>query len=148
MESSQWENWNHHICSKVSFLTAPHCQFRGVGQVITSKALRSPPWLGWTLWNICVTNDHGYVPLVVNTTRCRENNFVCERNVQNFPIHVIRAVYIDVSLYLTLTIQTSSRLKRSANHLWNSSDVQNDRDIRLLIKFPTVYTCITFHFLH
>jgi hypothetical protein len=21
------------------------------------------------LWNICVTNDHGYVPLVVNTTR-------------------------------------------------------------------------------
>jgi hypothetical protein len=30
-------------------------------------------------------------------------------------IHVIRALYIDVSLYLTLTIQASSRLKRSAN---------------------------------
>jgi hypothetical protein len=28
-----------------------------------------PPWLGWPLWNICVTNDHGYVPLVVNTSR-------------------------------------------------------------------------------
>jgi len=27
------------------------------------------PWLGWLLWNICVTNDHGYVPLVVNTSR-------------------------------------------------------------------------------
>jgi hypothetical protein len=40
-----------------------------------------------------------------------------------FSIHVIRALYIDVSLYLTLTIQASSRLKRSANHLWNSSDV-------------------------
>jgi hypothetical protein len=28
-------------------------------------------WLsvGWPLWNICVTNDHGYVPLVVNTSR-------------------------------------------------------------------------------
>jgi hypothetical protein len=25
--------------------------------------------LGWPLWNICVTNDHGYVPLVVNTSR-------------------------------------------------------------------------------
>jgi hypothetical protein len=25
-------------------------------------------WLGWPLWNICVTNDHGYVPLVVNTS--------------------------------------------------------------------------------
>jgi hypothetical protein len=29
----------------------------------------SPPWIGWPLWNICVTNDHGYVPLVVNTSR-------------------------------------------------------------------------------
>ena len=27
---------------------------------------------------------------------------------------------------------------------WNSW-LQNDRDIRLLIKFLTVYTCITFH---
>ena len=25
--------------------------------------------LGWPLCNICVTNDHGYVPLVVNTIR-------------------------------------------------------------------------------
>jgi hypothetical protein len=29
----------------------------------------SPPWLGWPLWNICVTNDHEYVPLVANTSR-------------------------------------------------------------------------------
>ena len=32
------------------------------------NVLRSPPWLGWPLWNICVTNDHGYVPLFVNTS--------------------------------------------------------------------------------
>jgi hypothetical protein len=25
--------------------------------------------IGWPFWNICVTNDHGYVPLVVNTSR-------------------------------------------------------------------------------
>ena len=31
--------------------------------------LPSPPWLGCPLWNICVTNDHGYVPLVVSTSR-------------------------------------------------------------------------------
>ena len=31
--------------------------------------LRSPPWLGWPLWNICVTNDHEYVTLVVSTSR-------------------------------------------------------------------------------
>ena len=49
--------------------------------------------------------------------------FCLSTNLQNFPIHVIGALYIDVSLYLTLTIQTSSRLKRSAKHLWNSSDV-------------------------
>ena len=40
----------------------------GKVEVISSKTLRSPPWLGWPLWNICVTNDHGYVPLVVNTS--------------------------------------------------------------------------------
>ena len=27
------------------------------------------PRLGWPLWNICVTNDHRYVPFVVNTSR-------------------------------------------------------------------------------
>ena len=31
--------------------------------------LRSSPWLGWPLWNIYVTNDHGYVSLVLNTSR-------------------------------------------------------------------------------
>ena len=37
-------------------------------EVITSNVLWSPPWLGWPIWNICVTNDHGYVPLV-NTSQ-------------------------------------------------------------------------------
>ena len=40
-----------------------------VNQVITSKVLRLPPWHVWPLWNICVTNDHRYVPLVVSTSR-------------------------------------------------------------------------------
>jgi len=39
----------------------------GKFEVITSKILRSPPWLGWSLRNICFTNDHGYVP-------CRGHN--------------------------------------------------------------------------
>ena len=26
-------------------------------------------WLGWPLWNICITNDHKYVPPVENTFR-------------------------------------------------------------------------------
>jgi hypothetical protein len=32
------------------------------------------PWLGWPLWNMCVTHDHGYVPLVVNTSRAFPNS--------------------------------------------------------------------------
>jgi hypothetical protein len=36
---------------------------------LLGKNVRSPPRLGWPLWNICVTNDHGYVPLVVETSR-------------------------------------------------------------------------------
>ena len=33
------------------------------------KVLWSPQWLGWLLWNNCVTNDRRYIPLVVNTSR-------------------------------------------------------------------------------
>jgi hypothetical protein len=36
---------------------------------ITSKVLRSQPPLGWLICNICVINNHGYVRLVVNTSR-------------------------------------------------------------------------------
>ena len=39
MEISQWGNLNHLFCRKVSFLTAPHCQFRGVGQGIKDTYL-------------------------------------------------------------------------------------------------------------
>ena len=35
---------------------------------VSATACFSPPWLGWPLRNICVTNDHGYVPLVANTS--------------------------------------------------------------------------------
>ena len=36
--------------------------------------------------------------IIYKIKKGRENSFVCERNVQNFLIHVIRALYIDVSL--------------------------------------------------
>jgi hypothetical protein len=41
IEHSQWENWNYLFCLKCSFLTGPHCQYLGVGQVIT-KGVISP----------------------------------------------------------------------------------------------------------
>ena len=38
--------------------------------------VRSPQWLGWPLWKIFVTNDHRYVPLVVNTSRSLPNSWL------------------------------------------------------------------------
>jgi hypothetical protein len=49
--------------------------------VITSKVLRSPPRHGWPLWNIYVTNDHGYVPPVVNTSRSFPHSWLITRFV-------------------------------------------------------------------
>ena len=49
--------------------------------VITSKVLRSPPRHGWRLWNIYVTNDHGYVPPVVNTSRSFPHSWLITRFV-------------------------------------------------------------------
>jgi len=53
----------------------------GQVEVITSNVLRSPPWLGWPLWNICVTNDNGYVQLVVNTSRSFPHSWLITRFV-------------------------------------------------------------------
>jgi hypothetical protein len=57
-------------------------------QEFTSKILRSPPWLSWPLWNICVTNDHGYVPLVANTSR----SFPYSRLITGFVTRLKRRV--------------------------------------------------------
>ena len=113
--------------------TEPRVPF-GKVEVITSKILRSPPWLGWPLWNICVTNDHGYVPLVVNTSRSFPHSrlitgFVTrltrrvplvEQELFTFPEHlssspifsgvcvtrslVLYVCFVDRCIYLTLSI--------------------------------------------
>ena len=47
---SRWMTWNIYFCCCYNFI-------------------RSPSWLCWPLWNTCITNDHGYVQLDVNTFR-------------------------------------------------------------------------------
>ena len=64
-----------------------------------------------------------YNNVIIYNIKKSWEQFCLWTKLQNCLIHVIRALYIDVSLYLTLTIQASSRLKRSPNHLWNSSDI-------------------------
>ena len=73
-------------------------------QVITSKVLRSPPWLGWPLWNICVTNDNWYVPLVVNTSR----SFAHSRLITGFVTRLTRQVPLVEQELLTLPEHLSS----------------------------------------
>jgi hypothetical protein len=50
---------------------------------IISFVVRLPLWFGWPLWNICVTNDHGYVPFVVNTSRSFLSSFMTYHRVCN-----------------------------------------------------------------
>jgi hypothetical protein len=38
-------------------------------------------WLGWPLWNICITNDHGYVSRVVHTSRSCPHSWLITRLV-------------------------------------------------------------------
>ena len=67
--------------------TEPRVPF-GKIEVITSKILRSPPSLGWPLWNICVTNDDVYAPLVVSTSR----SFLHSRRITGFATRLTRRV--------------------------------------------------------
>jgi hypothetical protein len=62
----------------------------------TSKVLRSPPWPRWPLWNICVTNDHGYVALVVNTSRSFPHSWF----ITEFVTRLIRRVSIEELIIL------------------------------------------------
>ena len=54
--------------------------------------------VGWPLWNICVTNDHGYVSLVVNISR----SFPHSRLITGFVTRLIRRVPLVEQELLTL----------------------------------------------
>ena len=56
------------------------------------------------LWNICVTNDHGYVPLVVNTSR----SFPHSRLITGFLTRLTRRVPLVEQELLTLLEHLSS----------------------------------------
>jgi len=62
------------------------------GAEYASKILRSQPWHGWPLCNICVTNDHGYVPLVVNTSR-------------SFPHSWLITGFVTILIWLVLLVE-------------------------------------------
>jgi hypothetical protein len=55
-------------------------------------------WPVWPLWNICITNDHGYVPLVVNISR----SFPHSRLITGFVTRLTRWVPLVEQELLTL----------------------------------------------
>ena len=61
-------------------------------------------WFGWPLWNICVTNDHEYVPLVVNTSR----SFPHSRLITGFVTRLTRRVQLVEQELLNLPEHLSS----------------------------------------
>ena len=65
---------------------------------------RKAKWLGWPLWNICVPNDHGYVPLVVNTSRSFPHSFL----ITGFVTRLTRQVALVEQELLTLPEHLSS----------------------------------------
>ena len=66
--------------------------------------LRSPPRFGWPPWNICVTNDHGYVPLAVKTSR----SFPRSRLITGFVTRLTRRVLLVEQKLNTLPEHLSS----------------------------------------
>ena len=57
--------------------------------VITGKRTSKVLWLPPSLWNICVTNDHGYVPLVVSTSRSFPYSWLITRFVTRITRRVL-----------------------------------------------------------
>ena len=78
--------------------------------------LWSPPWLDWPLWNVCVRNDHGYVPLVVNTCRSFPHSWL----ITVFVTRLTRWVPLVEQKLSTLPEHLSSPLVFSGVHVTQS----------------------------
>ena len=76
----------------------------------------SPPWLGWPLWNICVIKDHGYVPLVINTSWAILHSWLITR----FVTRLTRRVPLMEQELLTLQKHLSSPSVFSGVHVTRS----------------------------
>ena len=72
--------------------------------------------LFWPLWNICVTNDHVYVPLVVNTSQ----SFLHSWLITGFVTRLTRRVPLVKQELLTLPQHLNSQPVFSGVHVTRS----------------------------
>jgi hypothetical protein len=70
----------------------------------SSTEFELTPLIRLTLWNICVTNDHGYVPLVVSTSR----SFLRSWLIIGFVTRLTRRLSLVEQELLTLSENLSS----------------------------------------
>ena len=73
------------------------------------ESFASPRWLGRPLWKICVTNYHGYVPLVVNTSRSFPHSWL----ITGFVTRLARRVPLFEQELPTFPVYNGVRVTRS-----------------------------------
>ena len=93
VKECKWPFYNEHNSYSKTNVKFPTPAVELLSINATSVVLRSPPLLCKPLRNICVTNDHGYVPFVVSNTRsfityhrvCNQNNTTVATSVAGTP---------------------------------------------------------------
>jgi hypothetical protein len=58
-------------------------------------------WLGWPPWNICVTNDHGCLPLVVSISRSFLHSRLVTRLIR--PVPLVEQALVTLPKHLSST---------------------------------------------
>jgi hypothetical protein len=101
--------WASYSIIKSSFFCLIHCRYHHRKKPITLSSMiqlynSSTVRLGWPLWNICVTNDHGYVPLEVNTSPYFPHSWL----ITGFVTRLTRRVSFVEQELLTLSEHLSS----------------------------------------
>jgi hypothetical protein len=91
------------------------CLRRMGGGLACMVLLQSPPWLGWPLWNICVTNYHRYVPLIVNTSRSFPHSWLITGFVTRLKrlVPLVEQELLTLPEHLSLPVFSGVRVTRS-----------------------------------
>jgi hypothetical protein len=123
MESSRWENWNHLFCRKVSFLTAPHCQFTSSknqwGTIQRSHHFESFTVATMTWLTVMEYLCHKW-PRICSTCRNISRSFPRSWLITGFVIRLTRRVPLVEQEPLTLPEHLSSPQVFSGVHVTRS----------------------------
>jgi hypothetical protein len=116
-KSSEWENWNYLFCRKVTFFSTRKLLNQGFRLVMLKSSFRTFYDCHHDFvdrYGICVTNDQGCVPLVVNTSRSWEQELISFRSTCVHPLFSVGFVLLDLLFYGYVYYKTfNSQFRRS-----------------------------------